>query len=174
MNRASPTYLRKLPAPSLSSPLCVMATSAVRWATTGSSKSWLQRQRNDAWNKGDHRSRAYYKLEQMDAKHAVLSPRPYQRVILDLGCSPGGWAEYAAQFLHREALRTKSSGSGSKQQLGGGCVELYLSIFVEGLDQNYLSFYKSWCTEPTECHFKLHICAQMGCRSGLTADGNIA
>jgi len=106
---------------SSSSPGALPANAVVRWATTGSSKAWLQRQRNDAWNKGDHRSRAYYKLEQMDAKHAVLAPRPYRRVILDLGCAPGGWAEYAAQFLDREAAKAVGATSpGDQQPLGGG------------------------------------------------------
>jgi len=117
-----PTCLGMLPVPHSFPSSCACITRIVRWATTGSSKSWLQRQRNDAWNKGDHRSRAYHKLEQMDAKHAILSPRPYQRIILDLGCSPGGWAEYAAQFLHRETRGKKSTKLGINQ-LGGGCVE---------------------------------------------------
>jgi 23S rRNA (uridine2552-2'-O)-methyltransferase len=37
-------------------------------------------------------ARAVYKLEELDAKHHVLAPG--QRV-LDLGCAPGSWLQYA-------------------------------------------------------------------------------
>lgn len=39
-------------------------------------------------------ARSVYKLQEMDRRHALL--RPGDRV-LDLGCHPGSWLEYAAQ-----------------------------------------------------------------------------
>ena len=41
-------------------------------------------------------SRAYYKLEAMDKKHRLF--RAGSRV-LDLGCSPGSWLQYAAKHM---------------------------------------------------------------------------
>ena len=41
-------------------------------------------------------ARAVYKLEEIDAKHHIFAPG--QRV-LDLGCAPGSWLQYAGQKL---------------------------------------------------------------------------
>ena len=41
-------------------------------------------------------ARSYYKLEEIDQRHRLL--RPGQRV-LDLGCAPGSWLQYAAQRI---------------------------------------------------------------------------
>ncbi|MDX2113238.1 MAG: RlmE family RNA methyltransferase [Alphaproteobacteria bacterium] len=62
-----------------------------------SSTLWLQRQLNDPYvhqaKKDGYRSRAAYKLVEMDDKFRFL--KPGQRV-LDLGAAPGGWAQVAA------------------------------------------------------------------------------
>ncbi len=61
-----------------------------------SSRRWLERQLNDpyvAWAKKDgYRSRAAYKLLEIDDSVGVFSPG--QRVV-DLGASPGGWTQIA-------------------------------------------------------------------------------
>ena len=68
--------------------------------TTSSSSRWLQRQRNDAYSKGSHLSRAYWKLEQVDKKHGLFRRLPKGgSAVIDLGCAPGGWAEYASKKL---------------------------------------------------------------------------
>jgi len=63
--------------------------------SAGSSR-WLQRQLNDPYvqraKKEGLRSRAAYKLQEIDAKHRLL--RPGLRV-LDLGSAPGGWIQVA-------------------------------------------------------------------------------
>jgi 23S rRNA (uridine2552-2'-O)-methyltransferase len=41
-------------------------------------------------------ARSVYKLEEIDAKHHIL--KPAQRV-LDLGCRPGSWLQYAAKVV---------------------------------------------------------------------------
>lgn len=68
-----------------------------------SSRRWLERHLNDPYvqrSKADgFRSRAAYKLIEIDDKHHLL--KPGQKVI-DLGAAPGGWCQVAA-------VRTKSS-----------------------------------------------------------------
>src|SRR6202161_4546345 len=63
-----------------------------------SSKLWLERQLNDPYvaraKREGLRSRAAYKLAELDDKYGVM--RPGARVI-DLGAAPGGWSELAAR-----------------------------------------------------------------------------
>lgn len=65
---------------------------------TASSRAWLQRQLNDPYvaasKRDGYRSRAAYKLIEIDDKYRIL--KPGQRV-LDLGAAPGGWSQVAAQ-----------------------------------------------------------------------------
>ena len=68
-----------------------------------SSRRWLERHLNDPYvqrSKADgFRSRAAYKLIEIDDKHHLLKPG---MKVIDLGAAPGGWCQVAAQ-------RTKSS-----------------------------------------------------------------
>src|SRR5438874_545443 len=63
-----------------------------------SSKLWLERQLNDPYvaraQREGLRSRAAYKLMEIDDRHRLL--RRGARVI-DLGAAPGGWSEVAAK-----------------------------------------------------------------------------
>ena len=67
---------------------------------TGSSQRWRQRQQRDIYveqaNREGWRSRAVFKLEQIQAKEKLL--RPGARVV-DLGSSPGGWSQLAARLV---------------------------------------------------------------------------
>ncbi|WP_299813251.1 RlmE family RNA methyltransferase [uncultured Roseibium sp.] len=62
-----------------------------------SSTRWLSRQLNDPYVRrakiDGYRSRAAYKLIEIDDRHKVL--KPGYRVV-DLGCAPGGWCQVAA------------------------------------------------------------------------------
>lgn len=62
-----------------------------------SSKRWLKEHFDDEYVKRalkeGYRSRAVYKLQEIDARDRLL--RPGLRVV-DLGAAPGGWAQYAA------------------------------------------------------------------------------
>lgn len=63
-----------------------------------SSKLWLERQLNDPYvaraKREGYRSRAVYKLAEIDDKAKFL--KPGARVI-DLGAAPGGWSQLAAK-----------------------------------------------------------------------------
>ena len=65
---------------------------------TPSSKAWLERQLNDdfvhAAKARGYRSRAAFKLEEIDERFHLL--KPGARVI-DLGCAPGGWIQIAIE-----------------------------------------------------------------------------
>lgn len=69
---------------------------ASRQRSAGSSR-WLQRQVNDPYvqraKREGYRSRAAYKLLEIDAKHQLMK-RGLR--VLDLGSAPGGWAQVAA------------------------------------------------------------------------------
>jgi 23S rRNA (uridine2552-2'-O)-methyltransferase len=63
-----------------------------------SSKLWLERQLNDPYvaraRREGYRSRAAYKLAEIDDRYRFL--RPGMRVV-DLGAAPGGWSQIAAE-----------------------------------------------------------------------------
>lgn len=63
-----------------------------------SSQLWLERQLNDPYvaaaKRDGFRSRAAYKLRELDDKYRLL--KPGMRVI-DLGAAPGGWSQIAAE-----------------------------------------------------------------------------
>lgn len=63
-----------------------------------SSRRWLQRHINDPYVQRSHlegyRSRAVYKLLEIDEKHHILKGA---RRIIDLGAAPGGWSQIAAR-----------------------------------------------------------------------------
>jgi 23S rRNA (uridine2552-2'-O)-methyltransferase len=63
-----------------------------------SSKLWLERQLNDPYvaqaKRDGYRSRAAYKLLEIDDKHHFLKPGA---TVVDLGAAPGGWSQIAAK-----------------------------------------------------------------------------
>src|SRR3954451_21243590 len=63
-----------------------------------SSKLWLERQLNDPYvakaKKDGLRSRAAYKLIEIDDKHHILKSGA---TVVDLGAAPGGWSQIAAK-----------------------------------------------------------------------------
>jgi 23S rRNA (uridine2552-2'-O)-methyltransferase len=71
-----------------------------------SSTRWLERQLNDPYvaqaKREGFRSRAAYKLAEIDDKYHLLKPGD---AVIDLGAAPGGWSQIAAR-------RVKSEGGG--------------------------------------------------------------
>lgn len=71
---------------------------------SASSQRWLERQLNDPYvaaaKRSGLRSRAAYKLREIDDKHRLL--RPGMRVV-DLGAAPGGWSQVAAERVRPAA-----------------------------------------------------------------------
>ena len=68
-----------------------------------SSTRWLQRQLNDPYvqraKKEGYRSRAAYKLIELDDKYKWLKPG---KTVLDLGAAPGGWTQVAVERLRSQ------------------------------------------------------------------------
>lgn len=66
-----------------------------------SSQAWLERQINDPYvrqaKKDGVRSRAYYKLQEIDENFKILQPG---QKIVDLGAAPGSWCEYVVKKLN--------------------------------------------------------------------------
>jgi 23S rRNA (uridine2552-2'-O)-methyltransferase len=67
---------------------------------SGSSSRWRARQERDIYveqaGRGGWRSRAVFKLEQINAKERLLRPGA---VVVDLGSSPGSWSQLAAKLV---------------------------------------------------------------------------
>ena len=67
------------------------------------STRWLQRQLNDPYveeaKRRGYRSRAAFKLIEMDDKYRFLKPG---MIVLDLGAAPGGWSQIAAERVGSE------------------------------------------------------------------------
>jgi 23S rRNA (uridine2552-2'-O)-methyltransferase len=67
---------------------------------TPSSRAWLERQISDPYvaraKREGFRSRAAYKLAEIDDKYRVLRPGVH---VVDLGAAPGGWSEIAARRI---------------------------------------------------------------------------
>ena len=65
-----------------------------------SSNRWLQEHFDDIYVKKAHaegyRSRAVYKLKEIDEKERLLKPG---MTVVDLGAAPGGWTQYVAEKL---------------------------------------------------------------------------
>lgn len=67
---------------------------------TKSSKRWLQEHFDDVYVKKaqaeGYRSRAVYKLKEMDDKESLIKPG---MTVVDLGAAPGGWTQYASEKM---------------------------------------------------------------------------
>lgn len=69
-------------------------------AKSKSSKNWLKEHFDDEYvrrsQQDDYRSRAVYKLAEIDEKDHLIKPGI---TVVDLGAAPGGWSEYCVRKL---------------------------------------------------------------------------
>ncbi len=74
-------------------------------AKSSSSNRWLHRQKNDPFVKqaqaDKYRSRAVYKLSELDQKHRLFKPG---QVVFDLGAAPGSWSQYVVERVGSKGL----------------------------------------------------------------------
>jgi len=72
---------------------------------SASSQRWIAEHENDVFvqkaRRLGYRSRARFKLEEIDQKDHLLGPG---QIVVDLGAAPGGWAEYAVEKVGRKGL----------------------------------------------------------------------
>ena len=70
----------------------------------GSGRSWRERQERDPYvqkaRREGWRSRAVFKLEEIDQKERLLRPG---MTCVDLGAAPGGWSQYVTSKLNGNA-----------------------------------------------------------------------
>ncbi len=75
-----------------------------------SSAQWLSRQLNDPYvhaaKRDGYRSRAAYKLIQLDEKFSLI--KPGMRIV-DLGAAPGGWSQVLSQIVFKQNKPDKVS-----------------------------------------------------------------
>ncbi|MBX3491014.1 MAG: RlmE family RNA methyltransferase [Parvibaculum sp.] len=78
---------------------------------SNSSTRWLQRQLNDPYvhaaKREGYRSRAAFKLAEIDDKYRFL--KPGGRVV-DLGCAPGGWSQVAVARVNAQGTAGNRQG----------------------------------------------------------------
>jgi len=93
------------------------------------STRWLQRQLNDPYveeaKRRGYRSRAAFKLIEMDDKNRVLRPG---MIVLDLGAAPGGWSQIAAERVGA------AGGKGQVLAVDLAAIEPLLGVEVLTLD----------------------------------------
>jgi 23S rRNA (uridine2552-2'-O)-methyltransferase len=73
-------------------PMAKRSKSSDRWLKEHAADAYVKRARKQGL-----RSRAAFKLEELDQAERLLKPG---MVVVDLGAAPGGWSQYAAKVLN--------------------------------------------------------------------------
>ncbi len=87
---------------------CTVGCPDLRWSELskprGTGLSWRERQERDPYvqqaRRDGWRSRAVYKLEEIDKRERLLRPG---MIIVDLGAAPGSWSQYVSKKLKGRA-----------------------------------------------------------------------
>lgn len=69
--------------------------SSSRWLQEHHADEYVKRSKAEGW-----RSRAVYKLEELDLKDRLFKPH---MTVVDLGSAPGGWSQYVGKKLGKNA-----------------------------------------------------------------------
>ncbi|RMF34459.1 MAG: RlmE family RNA methyltransferase [Alphaproteobacteria bacterium] len=105
-----------------------------------SSTRWLERQLNDPYvaqaRRVGYRSRAAFKLAQIDEKYRLLAPGMH---VIDLGAAPGGWSQIAVARVNAAGAPGKPRGRVIAVDLQGfdpvpGAEQVTLDFLDEGAD----------------------------------------
>ncbi|MGB0341811.1 MAG: RlmE family RNA methyltransferase [Parvibaculales bacterium] len=100
-----------------------------------SSTRWLERQLNDPYvaaaKKDGYRSRAAYKIIEMDDRFKLFAPGG---CVIDLGSAPGGWSQIAAQRVGSSAQ------NGSTQKGFVGAIDIQDMEPIAGVEFIKLDF----------------------------------
>jgi 23S rRNA (uridine2552-2'-O)-methyltransferase len=112
-----------------------------------SSKLWLERQLNDPYvaqaKRDGYRSRAAYKLIEIDDKYHFL--KPGLRVV-DLGAAPGGWSQIAARRVGAVDDKGEGKGKGAGKETRKGkvvAIDLLEMPEIAGVTFAQLDFHAS-------------------------------
>jgi 23S rRNA (uridine2552-2'-O)-methyltransferase len=72
-----------------------------RFFASKKKSNWMKRHVKDAFvrqaNDEGHVSRSYYKLQQMNDKQKLISPKT--KLVVELGAAPGGWTSYVSKYV---------------------------------------------------------------------------
>ena len=81
------------------------------------SKLWLERQLNDPYvaaaKREGYRSRAAYKLLELDDRFHILKPG---LAVVDLGAAPGGWTQVAVARVNARGERAVGTAGGQAEK----------------------------------------------------------
>jgi len=106
---------------------------------SASSRAWLERQLNDPYvaraRREGYRSRAAYKLAEIDDKHHLF--KPGARVV-DLGAAPGGWSQLAAKRVGVDAGERRVGADARKGRVVA--VDILAMAPIPGVDFMQLDF----------------------------------
>jgi len=90
-----------------------------------SSTRWLQRQLNDPYvaeaKKAGYRSRAAWKLAQLDDRFRFLLPGHH---VVDLGAAPGGWTQVAVERVRARGGAEGGEGGAAGRVIAADIVEI--------------------------------------------------
>lgn len=88
-----------------------------------SSSRWISRQSKDPYvaraRSEGYRSRAVYKLREIDSKHQIFQPNQF---IVDLGAAPGAWCQYVVKNVVGTSGKTIGLDILAMEPIDGVCV----------------------------------------------------
>ncbi len=110
-----------------------------------SSKAWLDRQLNDPYvaaaRERGLRSRAAFKLAQIDEKYHLLKPG---MAIIDLGSTPGGWTQIAVDKVKPDKSGRVIAVDINPMDPVAGSVFLQLDFTEEGAEEKVKALLARW------------------------------